>query len=47
VGNSSVAAANGFALAARETVSMDIANLVTVNIDASVNGEGVTYIAVN
>ena len=47
VGDASVASTNGFALAPGETVSMDIADLVTVNIDSSVNGEGVTYIAVN
>ena len=47
VGNATVANTNGYALAKNETISMDIANLTTVNIDSSVNGEGVTYIAVN
>jgi len=47
VGNSSVASTNGFQLQAGETVSMDIANLNTVNLDSSVSGEGVTYIAVS
>lgn len=45
VGNSSVASTNGIQLLAGETVSLNIANLNTVNIDSSVNGEGVTYIA--
>lgn len=47
VGNSTVSSANGFQLAAGDTISMDIANLNTVNIDSSVSGEGVTYIGVN
>lgn len=47
VGNSTVASTNGLQLLAGETVSLDIANLNTVNIDSSVNGEGVTYIASN
>ncbi len=47
VGSSSVSSANGFQLSAGETVSMDVANLNTVNIDSSVNGEGVTYIGIN
>jgi len=47
VGSTTVASTNGFALAAGETVSLDIANLTTVNIDSSVNGEGVTYIGIN
>lgn len=46
VGNSSVSSSNGFQLAAGDTVSLDIANLNTVNIDSSVNAEGVTYAAV-
>lgn len=46
VGNTTVAAANGFVLSAGETVSLDIANLITVNIDSSVNGEGVSYIGI-
>lgn len=47
VGNSTVSSSNGFQLSAGDSISMDIANLNTVNIDSSVNGEGVTYIAVN
>lgn len=47
VGDTSVASTNGFALSAGESISLDIANLNTVNLDSSVNGEGVTYIAVN
>lgn len=47
VGDGSVASTTGFALTAGDTVSLDIANLATVNLDSSVNGEGVTYIASN
>lgn len=47
VGNASVAAANGLQLRAGESVSLAIANLNTVNLDSSVNGEGVTYLGVN
>lgn len=47
VGDGSVASTTGFALAAGDTVSLDIANLATVNLDSSVNGEGVTYLGVN
>ncbi len=47
VGDSSVASTNGYALLAGEAVSLDIANLSTVNLDASVSGEGVTYLGVN
>lgn len=47
VGNATVASTNGFQLSAGDAVSMDIANLNTVNLDSSVNGEGVTYIAIN
>lgn len=47
VGNSSVSSANGYQLAAGDTVSLDISNLNTVNLDASVSGEGVTYLGVN
>ncbi len=46
VGDGSVASTNGFQLAAGETISMDIANLATVNLDAAVNGEGVTYLGI-
>lgn len=47
VGNGSVASTNGFQLAAGDTISLDISNLNTVNLDSSVNGEGVTYLGVN
>jgi hypothetical protein len=47
VGSSTVSSTNGFQLAAGDTVNLDIANLNTVNIDSSVNGEGVTYIGSN
>jgi len=47
VGDGSVASTTGFALAAGEIVSLDIANLATVNLDSSVNGEGVTYVGTN
>ena len=47
VGDTSVASTNGFQLSAGETISMDIANLNTVNLDSSVSGESVTYIGVN
>lgn len=47
VGNSTVSASNGFELGAGDTVSMDISNLSTVNIDSSANGQSVTYIGVN
>lgn len=46
IGDTSVAASNGFALLAGESISLDIANLTTVNLDSSVNGEGVTYVYV-
>lgn len=47
VGDGSVASTTGFQLQAGETVSLDIANLATVNLDSSVNAEGVTYIGTN
>jgi hypothetical protein len=47
VGNSTVASTNGFALSPGDSISLDIADLTTVNLDASVSGEGVTYIATN
>lgn len=45
IGNSSVASSNGHQLAAGDSVFLEIANLNTVNLDSSVNGEGVTYLA--
>lgn len=47
VGNSTVSSSNGLQLSAGDTISLDIANLSTVNIDAAVSGEGVTYLGVN
>lgn len=44
VGNSSVTSSNGFQLSPQETVSIDLSNLSNVWLDASVSGEGVTYI---
>jgi hypothetical protein len=46
VGGSNVASANGFQLAKSESVSLDILDLSTVWIDSSVDGEGVTYLAI-
>lgn len=45
VGGSTVAASNGLQLAPGDAVSLDIADLATVFIDSSVNGEGVTWLA--
>jgi hypothetical protein len=45
VGDSTVASTNGLALAPGDTIFLEIANLTTVNLDSSVSGEGVTYIA--
>jgi hypothetical protein len=47
VGDTAVASTNGFALLAGDSLSLDIGNLATVNLDSSVNGEGVTYIGIN
>lgn len=47
VGNASVSSTNGFQLSAGDSISMDLANLNTINIDCSVSGEGVTYFGVN
>ncbi len=47
VGNATVAASNGSQLVAGQSVTIPIADLATVNIDSSVSGEGVTYLAVN
>lgn len=44
VGNSTVSSTNGLQLLAGDTVSIDIANLSTLNIDSSVSGEGVSYV---
>ncbi len=47
VGDGSVASTTGFALAAGESISLNLTNLATVNLDCSVSGEGVTYLGVN
>jgi len=47
VGDTGVTSANGFQLYPGESISLDIADPSTVNLDAQVSGEGVTYIAVN
>lgn len=47
VGNTAVSSTNGHQLSASDSISMDIANLNTINIDSSVSGEGVTYLGVN
>lgn len=47
VGNTTVASTNGYTLAASQAISFDIDNLSKVYLDCSVNGEGVTYLAVN
>lgn len=44
VGGSTVTSSNGFILSAGDTVSIDIANIATISIDSSVNGEGVSYL---
>lgn len=45
VGNATVTSANGYALAAGQSVFVEVDNLNTVNLDASVSGESVTYLA--
>ena len=45
IGNSSVSSSNGYILDAGDTLELKIANLATVYVDSSVNGEGVSYIA--
>ncbi len=46
VGNSSVSSSNGYTLLPGESISLDITNLNTVNLDAATSGEGVTYLGV-
>jgi hypothetical protein len=46
VGGTTVASTNGFQLAASQSVSLDITDLSTIWLDASVSGEGVTYIGI-
>ena len=45
VGNSLVSSSSGYILDAGDTIEIKIANLSTIYIDSSVNGEGVHYIA--
>lgn len=45
VGGSGVTSSNGYILAAGDTVFVEVSDLVTVYLDSSVNGEGVSYIA--
>lgn len=46
VGSSTVTSANGHELYPGDSTSLDISNLTTINIDASVSGEGVSYLGV-
>ena len=43
VGGVTVDSANGIALAANDSVELDIANLATVYVDSSIDGEGVGF----
>ena len=45
IGDSSVSSITGYILDAGDTIELKIANLATVYVDSSVNGEGVHYIA--
>lgn len=47
VGGATVSSTSGIELAAGETISLDVSDLASVQIDSSVNGEGVkfTYVA--
>ena len=45
IGDSSVSSSTGYILDAGDTVEIKIANLSTIYVDSSVNGEGVSYIA--
>jgi hypothetical protein len=47
VGGSTVASGSGIPLVALQQIEIDIANLTTVNIDSTVNGEGVTFVYYN
>ncbi len=44
LGGSTVSSSNGFVLRASESQFIEIADISTINIDTSVNGEGVTYV---
>jgi len=45
VGKNPVSSTTGYVLDAGESVFLEVANLATVYIDSSVNGEGVSYVA--
>ena len=45
IGDASVSSSNGIELQAGDAIGIDIDDLSTVYIDASVNGEGVNYLA--
>lgn len=47
IGNVTVAAANGYELAAGDSISCDCSNLDLIYIDSSVNGEGVSWFLVS
>lgn len=47
VGGSTVASGSGIPLVALQQIEIDIANLTTVNIDSTVNGDGVTFLYYN
>ena len=47
VGDSSVDNTNGYELEAGESISLDVSDTASVYVDVSVNGEGVSYIAIN
>lgn len=47
VGNATVTGGNGYLMSPGDVFSMDIADLNTVNVDASVNSQVVTYLATN
>ena len=44
VGNSSVSSSTGFVLDAGEEVFVEVGDLATIHLDASSNGDGVSYI---
>lgn len=45
VGNNGLTSSTGFPLAAGEQIFLEVANLATVFVDVTTNGEGVAYIA--
>lgn len=46
-GDNTVSSANGFPLAAGDTIYWEVGNLRTLWFDAAVNGEGFRWLAVN